>query len=290
MLRMSEDDFRIDPLTGTCVVITPWRQDRPDRPEGRCPFCPGGREAPGDYTERWIANRWPGLPGGRHEVVLHSPDHDASFPALGVAGAGRVIEVWSERTAALASRPDVGYVFVFENRGRATGATIDHPHSQILAFGAIPPVPHAELSRPACELCSDADERLVVTGCRGWRARVPQAPSWPYEMLISPGAHVPDLPAAGAWLRGGLAAILVDCLTRLHRLFGADAPYMLWFHQRPAGDQDWPAAHLHLHLVPVMRGRGRIRHLASAELGAGVFFDPVDPAAAAARLRTAGTR
>jgi hypothetical protein len=30
-----------------------------------------------------------------------------------------------------------------------------------------------------------------------------------------------------------------------------------------------------------------IRHLAAAELGAGVFFDPVDPLTAAARLKTA---
>ncbi len=51
----------------------------------------------------------------------------------------------------------------------------------------------------------------------------------------------------------------------------------------------WPAAHLHLHLAPVLRGRGTIRHLAAAEFGAGVFFDPVDPPYAAARLRAAGT-
>jgi len=30
-----------------------------------------------------------------------------------------------------------------------------------------------------------------------------------------------------------------------------------------------------------------IRHLAAAEFGAGVFFDPVDPPAAAAQLKTA---
>jgi UDPglucose--hexose-1-phosphate uridylyltransferase len=38
-----------------------------------------------------------------------------------------VIELWSARTAALGARDDVGYVFVFENRGRAIGTTIEHP-------------------------------------------------------------------------------------------------------------------------------------------------------------------
>ena len=284
---MSDADVRIDPLTGAVVVVTPWRQARPNLPEDGCPFCPGGLEAPCPYEVLSIPNRWPGLPGGRHEVILHSPEHGATFPALGQAGAARVVELWSARTAALGSRAGVGYVFVFENRGRAIGATIDHPHSQILAFGAVPPVPRAELAMAACDLCRAGDDRLIVTRHPAWLARVPWAPSWPFEMLIAPHRHVPDLPAAGVPLRSGLAAMLVDCLTRLERLFGRDAPYMLWIHQRPAGGEQWPAAHLHLHLAPVLRGPGTIRHLAAAELGAGVFFDPVDPPAAAARLRAA---
>jgi UDPglucose--hexose-1-phosphate uridylyltransferase len=227
------------------------------------------------------------LPGGRHEVVVHSPDHDCSFPSLGVTGTARVIELWSARTAALAAREDVGYVFVFENRGRAVGATIDHPHSQILAFDMVPPIPAAELSRAACELCQAADNQLTVARHGQWQAQVPWAPSWPYEMLILPHDHVADLPSASQRLRSELAAILVTCLTGVERLFGNGAPYMLWIHQRPATGHDWPAAHLHLHLAPLLRGPGTIRHLAAAEQGAGVFFDPVDPAAAAAQLKTA---
>jgi len=78
----------------------------------------------------------------------------------------------------------------------------------------------------------------------------------------------------------------VDALTRTERLLGPDAPYMLWVHQRPAGGDDWPAAHLHLHLAPALRAPGVVRHLAAAEFGAGVFFDPVDPRQAAEQLRS----
>jgi UDPglucose--hexose-1-phosphate uridylyltransferase len=284
---VSEADLRVDPLTGSYVLVTPWRQRRPNLPDGPCAFCPGGLEAPEPYDVRHIPNRWPALPDGRHEVVLHSPDHGASFPALGEAGCARVIERWSERTAALGSRPDVAYVFVFENRGREIGATIEHPHSQIMAFGMIPPVPAAELSAATCLLCPDPGDELLVTRCAGWRAAVPHAPSWPYELLISPGRHVPDLPAAGPELRAGLAAILVDALTRLDCFLGPGAPYMLWVHQRPNDGTGYPAAHLHLHLAPALRAPGTVRHLASAEVGAGVFFDPVDPPRAAAQWRSA---
>jgi UDPglucose--hexose-1-phosphate uridylyltransferase len=283
---MGEPDLRIDPLTGAYVVVTPWRQHRPDHPGG-CPFCPGGLEAAGSYDVMCIPNRWPALPNGRHEVILHSPDHNSSFPSLGAERAARVVELWSARTALLGAREDVGYVFVFENRGGPIGATIDHPHSQILAFSVIPPIPGAELSARTCDLCRDPDAGLVITRHPAWLASVPWAPSWPYEMLIFPHHHVADLPAAGPQLRTALGVILVDCLTRLERLFGAGAPYLLWIHQRPTRGQDWPAAHLHLHLAPVLRGPGRIRHLAAAELGAGVFFDPVDPPEAAAQLRNA---
>jgi len=282
---MSDADLRIDPLTGACVIVTPWRQQRPNLPEGSCPFCPGGLEAPGPYDVVPIPNRWPALPGGRHEVILHGPDHHSSFPALGEERSAQVVELWSARTAALGSRDDVAYVFVFENRGRMIGATIDHPHSQVMAFGMIPPIPGAELSATTCGLCHDPGDDLIVTRRCGWQAVVPWAPSWPYELLISPRRHVADLPTAGPRLRAGLGVVLVDALTRMGRFLGRDAPYMLWVHQRPADGGDWPAAHLHLHLAPALRAPGVARHLAAAELGAGVFFDPVDPRQAAAQWR-----
>jgi UDPglucose--hexose-1-phosphate uridylyltransferase len=283
----SEPQLRIDPLTGTWVIVTPWRQDRPGKSSGRCPFCPGGLEAPGSYDVRSVQNRWPALPDGRHEVILHSPLHTATFPDLGRAGATRVIELWSERTARLGARDDVSYVFVFENRGQAIGATIDHPHSQILALGVIPPIPLAELTLPDCSLCQPHADELTVARLSDWLVRVPWAPSWPYEMVIAPRRHVADLPEAGPDLRAELGVVLIECLARLDRVLGQAEPYLLWFHQRPADGGDWPAAHLHLHMAPVLRAPATIRHLAGAEFGAGVFFDPVDPLAAAAALRSA---
>jgi UDPglucose--hexose-1-phosphate uridylyltransferase len=98
---------------------------------------------------------------------------------------------------------------------------------------------------------------------------------------------VADLPAAGPQLRAELGVILVDCLARLEELLGHGTPYMLWVHQRPTDGGEWPAAHLHLHVAPVMGAPGVIRHLASAELGAGMLFNSVDPAWAAAQLRNA---
>jgi UDPglucose--hexose-1-phosphate uridylyltransferase len=285
---MSEPDLRIDPLTGAHVLVTPWRQRRPNLPNSGCPFCPGGLEAPDSYDVRWFPNRWPGLPDGRHEVILHSPEHDSSFPSLGHKGTIKVVDLWSARTAALGSLENVSYVFILENRGRLIGATIDHPHSQIMAFSVIPPVPAHELMKGTCDLCRDPGDKLTIMRHKAWLATVPWAPTWPYEMLIFPRHHVADLPTAGPQLRAGLGMILVECLTRLERLLGSVTPYMLWVHQRPTDGNDWPAAHLHVHVAPVMRAPGMVRHFASAEFGAGMLFNSVDPGDAAAQLRKAG--
>jgi UDPglucose--hexose-1-phosphate uridylyltransferase len=116
---------------------------------------------------------------------------------------------------------------------------------------------------------------------------VPDAASWPFELLVAPAAHVADLPSLDGPGRDGLAAVLVDALARLDRLFGAPMPYMLWFHQRPTDGRDWPAAHVHAHVAPLFRAPGTPRFVAAGELGSGVHFNPVEPEAAAAALRRA---
>ena len=284
---MTKADLRIDPLTGAHVVVTPWRQQRPNLPQGPCPFCPGGLEAPGPYDVRHFANRWPALPDGRHEVVLHSPDHDASFPALGDDQAARVVELWSARTAALGSRDDVAYVFVFENRGRAIGATIDHPHSQIMAFGAIPPIPEYELSAGKCDFCQDPTTTCWSSAARAGRRPCRGRPRGRTSCSSPRPVTWPTCPPAGPELRAALGAMLVDALTRVERSSGPARPTCCGSTSGPADGDDWPAAHLHLHLAPALRAPGVRRHLAAAEFGAGVFFDPVDPRQAAARLRSA---
>ena len=276
-------DLRIDPLTGAVVVITQSRQDRPNLPTHGCPFCPGGLESPEPYDVRWFENRWPAMDGGRCEIILYSPDHDASFSSLDLAGARKVVNLWAERTLALGSRPDVDSVLIFENRGAEVGATIAHPHGQIYAFGWVPSAVAAELHGP-CTLCRERPGDRLVAEAEGWRAWVPHAASWPYELLISPDDHIPDLIDAE---RVGLATVLLDVLARLDRLFGDPMPYMLWIHQRPTDNGEWPYAHMHVHIAPYYRSFRTPRYVAAGELGSGVFFNPVPPEEAAAHLREA---
>ena len=286
--------YRVDALTGDLAYIVADRQGRPNLPSAGCPFCPGGREAPGPYEAFAFPNRWPAFPDGRAEVVLYTDDHDAAFWSLGLDGARRVVDLWAERTAALGARHDVAYVLVFENRGPEVGATIAHPHGQIYAFELVPPRPLAELHRAdptafAPEAAGPGQERLVCRRGR-WRAWVPWAASWPFELLVAPDDEVPDLPSLDDAGRTDLAATLIDVLARLDGLYDAPMPYMLWFHQRPFDGGEWPGARLHLHLAPLYRSPGTQRFVAAGELGSAVYFNPVDPVDAAATLRAVEVR
>jgi UDPglucose--hexose-1-phosphate uridylyltransferase len=262
------------------------RQVRPNVPDTVCPFCPGGLEAPEPYDVRWFPNRWPAMAGERCEVVLYTPEHNATFWSLGADSAAKVVDLWAERSAALGARPDVRYVLVFENRGVDVGATIPHPHGQIYAFEDVPERPMRELLLG--ERFPEPGGRLVASA-PGWRAWVPEAPIFPYALLLVPDEPVPDLPSLDDAGRRALAALLVDVLARFDRLFDAQTPYMLWIHQRPFDGGDWPQARLHVEVVSPWRAPGVQRYVAAGELGSGVFFNPVLPGDAADALRNAGS-
>jgi UDPglucose--hexose-1-phosphate uridylyltransferase len=312
-------EFRFDAVTREWVNVVGHRQRRPNLPATGCPFCPGGLEAPEPYDVRWFANRWPPLepgppvdmgadaaPGietvrpavGASEVVLFSPEHDASLSTLEHAQVRKVVDLWAERTTALLARPELEYVLVFENRGRAVGATIDHPHGQIYGYPFVPPVPAREVEisgAHGCAICAEVKAELsaaarVVARHGEWIAYVPYASTHPYGMRLATTEHVgglADLDGAG---RDDLAALLQDSLARYDRLWSAaDAdtrfPYLLWFHQAPAGGGDeW---HVHAHTAPPLRAPGVPRYVASGELGSGTLANPIVPEHAAQQLRDA---
>ena len=280
-------DVRIDPFLGTVVHVVGTRQARPNLPSTGCPFCPGGREAPEPYDVRWFENRWPAMPGGRCEVVLYTPQHDASFASLGADGARQVIDLWAQRTEALGSRPDVDSVLVFENRGAEVGATIAHPHGQIYAYDHVPERP-LRLLEAKWSPDLQPGERLVVER-DGWLASVPFAATFPIALSIAPRLQVPDLAALDDSERDALAAILTDVLGRLDRLYDRPLPYMMWLNQRPPDGGDWPQAWFNIEIVSPWRSAGVPRFIAAAEVACSEFFNPVIPEVLAEQLRDLAT-
>jgi len=279
-------DIRIDPFLGTRVHVVGTRQARPNLPSTGCPFCLGGLEAPEPYDVRWFPNRWPAMQGDRCEVVLYTPEHDATFASLGVPGARKVIDLWAERTAALSARDDVHFVLCFENRGPEVGATIAHPHGQIYAYDHIPDRPLRLLEADwAPDL--EPGERLVAD-THGWIAAVPIAGTYPIAISIAPKVQAPNLASLDDTGRDGLAALLVDVFDRLDRLYDRPLPYMMWVYQQPADGNQWPQAWCNIEIVSPWRSAGVPRFIAAAEVACGEYFNPVIPEVLAEQLRSLG--
>lgn len=276
-------ELRIDPYLGTLVHVVRARQQRPNLPSAGCPFCVGGLEAPEPYDVKAFPNRWPALGDGRCEVVLYSPDHEATLSSIGVDGVRAVVDLWADRTAALRALDDVEFVLVFENRGIEVGATISHPHGQVYAFDHVPDRPRRLLTAGWQPDHTPGDRAVLDTA--EWSVWSHFAPVHPVSLSIAPKRRIPDLVAASTTEREGLAAVIVDLFGRLDRLFGQPVPYMFWLHQAPATPVGDALPWFNIEVVSPWREAGLQRFIAAAELAGAEYFNPVDPSDIAARLR-----
>jgi UDPglucose--hexose-1-phosphate uridylyltransferase len=281
-------EFRFDPFTETSVHIVADRQNRPNLPSSGCPFCVGGLEAPEPYSVRSFPNRWPALDAGYCEVVLYSPQHDARLATLSTENITELVELWAQRTTALQALPNGECVVIFENNGAEIGATIPHPHGQIYAFDHVPQRVSAQLKN---NWAPDADpgDRLILER-DGWRVWAEYAAVHPVTIRLAPIHRVADLPSLSPELRQSLAPVLHEVFSALDNLFDDLPPYMMWWNQAPRSHSEWPDAWLNMEIISPWRANGVPRYIAGVEVATGEYFNPVDPADVARRLREAIAR
>ena len=316
---------RRDPTTGEWVIFATARQHRIFLPPADlCPLCPTfdparQTEIPRpSYDIVVFDNRWPALSGhppepdpvgddlylaepaaGAAEVVVFTSDHGATLADLPVERIAHLVDVWAHRYAELGARPEVGYVFAFENKGEAIGVTLHHPHGQVYGYPEVPPRVATEMrgaqahlaQHGTCVWCDvvAAEEasttRLVVQG-DAFSAYVPFAARYPYEVHLSSRRHVGSLLDLDPAARTDLARVLRQVLQAYDRLHGFPLPYVLSVHQRPTDGGDWDAvSHVHLELTPLHRTATKLKYLAGSETGAGAYVADVRPEEAAERLR-----
>jgi UDPglucose--hexose-1-phosphate uridylyltransferase len=310
-------ELRFSRLRNEWVAFATERNDRTFLPTESCPLCPsgsgGGSEVPLDDFEVVVfENRFPALgpdrlPDGSPvrppttgcEVVVYTPEHDATLADLDPRRVRLLIDVWAERYLELGGRPEVAYVYVFENKGEVMGVTLHHPHGQIYALPFVPPVAATELAQAGahrratgrCLHCDVvADERSGqrrVFDRKGMVAFVPEAARWPYELHLYPERHAGSLAELDAPRRDALAEALLEVVRAYDRHFGFSTPYVMAIHQAPTDGGDWPDAHVHIELYPPHRRPDRLKYVAGVELGAGTFVNDTLPEETAAQLRAA---
>ncbi len=303
---MSEQRF--NELRGEQVVYAIHRQDRTFLPaREHCPLDPtqpGGAETEIPRPTFEIAvfdNRFPAFeaPDGAAEVVVYTADHDASFGSLEPQRAEALMWVWRHRYKELGARPDVDYVFIFENRGVEVGVTLHHPHGQIYGYPFLPPVPALELAADerlgGCAPCALLAGELehgsrVIYENAAVVAYVPYAARWSYEVHLSMRDHRPSLLDCTPAELSGLAEALQRVTRGFDALWERPFPYVMAVHQAPTDAAHAGQGHLHIEFYPPLRTPEKLKYLAGSEQGAGTFISDVLPEESAIELREAIAR
>ena len=239
-----------------------------------CPFCPGNEsltppsiaELGSPWIARAFANKYPATDG--HEVIVESPDHDATFDRI--ADPAAIVKLSLERYHA---HREAAHVAWFKNHGAQGGASIAHLHSQLLPTPFVPARIAAEAaafgSTTPCPLCEAPRDELVIRETNRFRWMAPSAASFAHQTWIVPKHHahepaIDDAAEVGSLLQDASRAML-----------GVASSYN-WALIAFRGA---PVAHWYIDLFP------RLAAIAGFELGTGTYIEIIDPAATTARFR-----
>ncbi len=318
-------------MTGRWVTIVAERAHRPSDfaprtptveadPARPCPFCPGNEEATlpaletvdeaGEWKMRVIPNLYPAFDGderlavrnlgpvhvmaqasGIHEVFVLTPEHRQGIDAFSDDQAAGMMRALKRRFIEHAHTPNIRYTQAIVNHGREAGASLSHPHGQLLGLPFVPgEIVDEERAfarfEGGCILCTTieaelvTDERVVfatddaVVICPFWSGS-------PYELLIIPRRHDIHLPDSPDEALDGVGRAVRDSVHHLDEVLG-DVSYNLVVHTAPHHHEG--QYHWHVHLWP------KLVTTAGFEQGTGVLINIVPPEDAAAELRRVSVR
>jgi UDPglucose--hexose-1-phosphate uridylyltransferase len=81
---------------------------------------------------------------GDHEVII-TRKHNEPVALQSISTVELSLKIFMERMKELAKHPELAYVQIFHNHGRDAGASLIHPHYQLMATPIIPPHIHDEI-------------------------------------------------------------------------------------------------------------------------------------------------
>jgi UDPglucose--hexose-1-phosphate uridylyltransferase len=192
--------------------------------------------------------------------------------------------------------PRFEYVIIFKNHGEAAGASLAHPHSQLIATPIVPSMVEEELQgalrhfrlKKRCIWCDIVHQERrgggrVVLDRQGFVALAPFAPRFPFETWILPGDHRSSYEEIEEADLDALGRVVGEVLARMDRVLGTP-PFNLILHSAPLRADSLDHFHWHLEIMP------KLTRVAGFESGTGFFINPTPPEVAAEFLRGEASR
>lgn len=331
---MSNSELRQDIVSGDWIVIAPGRAKRPHdfirrgaaRKKSTVKNCPFENPSKTNNVQPYLVypnkhtwaiqiveNKYPAVrhlgekcsavsrrgpyavqQGFGHHDVIVTRGHDKNFPKLARSEANLVFQAMRDRYLMLYNDKCISYVSIFHNWGLNAGASIYHPHYQLMAIPVVPPdVTHSLRGskeyfdkHKKCAHClmiewEQKERKRVVYENDGAIAFAPYVSRSPFEVRVFPKKHLPFFENT---YDNDIDSV-VDALQKTLKLIYKnlkDPDYNFFIHTSPLKNkEDYTHYHWHIEILP------KLVIYAGFELGTGVEINPVDPDEAAALLRSA---
>jgi len=328
---MEQSELRQDIVSGDWILIAPGRGKRPQQfagkkkprhsPKKGCLFehpekIGGGppsivKPRKGSWRIQVVPNRYPAvshsgvravvgkqgpffvIPGvGHHDLVI-TRDHNKNFPALSRKDAELVLQTFKERYLMLKHDRYVAYVSIFHNWGLRAGASIYHPHYQIIALPVIPPdVEHSlagskryDNKHHRCVHCDimkweKKEGKRIIYENSGAIAFAPFVSREPMEIRIFPKIHSPFFERSTKTELAHIADALQKVLRMVEKKL-KHPDYNFFIHTAPVRKKyNYHHYHWHIEIQPKLDIEGGF------ELGTGIEINIIDPDEAAEFLRS----
>jgi UDPglucose--hexose-1-phosphate uridylyltransferase len=285
-----------------------------------CPFCPGNEsKTPPEvmrypansepWTVRVIPNKFAALSSdvqptrslqharrridgfGFHEVIIDGPDHSRCMSRLPDEHVASILRVYKQRYQALSTDHRVNHITIFKNHGIDAGASLQHPHSQLIATPMIPSQVRHRLHEALrhyddvgeCMFCHMVeleveDQTRIVLKSERFVAMEVFASATPFATHIFPLRHMASFGDISEMEVTDLARVLRTLLAKIY--VGLENPD-LNFTVRSGPAEYGGARHFHWYVSVIPR----LTRVAGFELGSGVLINTVLPEAAAEFLR-----
>lgn len=247
----------------------------------------------GDLNKRTegIYDRMNGL--GAHEIIIETPDHYATATTMTVDDFKNIMIAWRQRILAYRQDSRFRYTALFKNYGESAGATLEHPHSQLIALPVVPKRALEEIDgaqayhshRDRCVFCDIIDQELtdtrrIAAENSRFLAFEPFASRFPFETCVIPKTHTSSFEDADEAMIDALADIMNTVLKKINTALNSP-PYNCMLHSSPFNTDIGPFYHWHIEITP------RLTRVAGFEWGTGFYINPTPPEQAAQYLREA---
>ncbi len=329
--------IRICPLSNKQVIIAPERLHRPIQLQTQnieddlslCPFERGCEQSTPDEIYsikdkdgKWICRVVPNLYRalnieeekysqrdgfftfqsglGAHEIIIETPQHNLKPHEYTLEQYKAYLKTVISRLNDLSQDTRLEYIQLFKNHGLKAGASLKHPHSQIMATAFIPSSIDALIEnqrryfkqhkRPLLQDIVYEELRLekrVIYENDTFVAFSPYASAYPFEIMIAPKIQLHTITSVTQYQKSQLAHALKASYQALFGVLG-DIDFNLMIHNAPPTRENSNPNYFYqieqfytffLHITP------RIYTLAGYELSSGIHINPVTPEDATQKLK-----